>query len=138
MVKLFEHKKILTAGRLIAILSAVVLAASAFFPWGYTENVSVSGITGDGVITIGIGILACILIFIKRAPLWLSLILGAAGLAIGIIDFQTMQEAVKEIEGFVGKGLHMTIIASIGIVVGTFVEIIEERARLGLLYLDEK
>lgn len=134
--------KIFTAGRTIALIGAVLLAVSAFLPWGKSAHVSVTGIGGDGLIQISIGILAFLLLFIKRITIWFSLFLGVVGLAIGIIDFAAMYNAIQKVtEGEMGIGLYTTLGATAGIVVGTIVEIFEERSkklRKNLAYLDDE
>jgi hypothetical protein len=137
-----NHTKILTIGRTIAILSAILLGVSAFLPWGSSAYVSVDGMAGDGWITISIGLLAFILLFIKRISIWLSLFFGILALIIGIVDFNAMLKAIKLVtDGNMGMGLYTTLIASAGIVIGTIVEIIQERSKKlkkKLAYLDDE
>ncbi|MFH1533357.1 MAG: hypothetical protein ABID64_00290 [Nitrospirota bacterium] len=139
-----SKQKIFTAGRIIALLGATLLAISAFLPWGKSAYVSVSGTGGDGLIQISIGILAFLLLFIKRITIWFPLLLGVIGLAIGIIDFAVMYDAIqspKITEGEMGIGLYVTIGATGVIVLGTIIEIFEERnkkLKKNLAYLDDK
>lgn len=134
--------KIFTIGRTIALLGAILLAVSAFLPWGKSATASVTGVGGDGLIQISIGILAFLLLFIKRISIWFSLFLGAVGLTVGIIDYTVMNEAVQKVlEGEVGVGLYTTLCASVAIVIGTVVEIFQERSkklRKKLAYLDDE
>ncbi len=132
------RQEIFTGGRTIALISTIILGISAFLPWGKTEYVSVNGLSGDGVITISIGVLAFLLLFIKKISIWISLLIGAIGLTIGIIDFESMYQVTQQISGEVGIGLYMIVISSFGIVMGTIIEIIEERKKkLNLFYFDE-
>jgi hypothetical protein len=137
-----KHKEIFTIGRTIALLGAILLAVSAFLPWGASAYISVTGTGGDGLITIAIGILAFLLLFIKRITIWFSLFLGAVGLTIGIIDFVAMLNATKlVVEGVVGIGLYSNMLASLGIVIGTVIEIFQERSKkmkAKLAYLDDE
>ena len=136
MSKLKEE--VFTAGRTIALMSAILLGISAFLPWGQSPYVSVSGLTGDGLITVSIGILAFLLLFIKKISIWVSLMVGAMGFLVGMVDFFAMSDAVNQIDGTVGPGLYLTVISSIGIVIGTIVEIAEEKKKkLNLFYLDD-
>lgn len=134
--------KIFTIGRTIALVGAILLAVSAFLPWGKSAHVSVTGIGGDGLIQISIGILAFLLLFVKRITIWFSLFLGVVGLTIGIIDFVAMYNAIQKVtEGAMGIGLYTTLGATGGIVIGTIVEILEERnkkLRKNLAYLDDE
>ena len=136
-----KHNKIFTLGRSIALISAVVLALSAFFTWGSNDYASVNGLVGDGMITVTIGILAFLLLYIHRVTIWISLIIGLIGLGIGIIDFYAMYIAAHSIDGTVGIGLYAVVLGSSGIVVGTIIEIVEERSkklRDRLVYLDDE
>ena len=137
-----SEQRLFTVGRTIALIGAILLAVSAFLPWGKSAYVSVTGVEGDGLIQISIGILAFLLLFIRRITIWFSLFLGVAGLAIGIVDFVVMFDAVKKVtEGAVGIGLYTTLGATIGIVIGTIVEIFEERnkkLRKNRAYLDDE
>lgn len=131
-------QEIFTGGRTIALISTIFLGISAFLPWGKTAYVSVNGLSGDGVEIILIGVLAFLLLFIKKIPIWIPLFIGAIGLTIGIIDFEAMYQATKQISGEVGIGLYTVVISSFGIVIGTIIEIIEERKKkLNLFYFDK-
>lgn len=137
-----SKQRIFTAGRTIALLGAILLALSAFLPWGKSAYVSVTGMQGDGLIQISIGVLAFLLLFIKRITIWFSLFLGAVGLTIGTIDFAVMYDAIQKVtEGEVGIGLYTTLGATGVLVFGTIVEILEERNKQfkkNLAYLDDK
>lgn len=61
-------------GRLIAVISAVVLIIAAFLPWGSVLGLAVRGTEGDGVITIGLGIISIVLLLIKKVPVWVPII----------------------------------------------------------------
>ncbi len=120
------------------MIFAIFLAFSAVLPWGYTDNVSVTGLEGDGLITISVGLLAFLLLFVKRVTLWISLILGIIGSTIGLIDLFSMKEAVQSISGHVGPGIYMTVLFSFGIMFCVLLEIAEERGKkLKLFYVDE-
>lgn len=138
------EQRIFTAGRTIALIGATLLAISAFLPWGESAYVSVTGVSesGDGLIQISIGILAFLLLFIRRITIWFSLFLGLVGLTIGIVDYVVMYDAIQKVtEGKMGLGLYTTLGATGGIILGTIVEILEERNRKlkkKLAYLDDK
>jgi hypothetical protein len=134
--------KIFTAGRIIALVGAILLAVSAFLPWGSSATQTVSGMGGDGLIQVSIGILAFILLFIKRITIWFSLFLGVVALTIGVVDFVAMYKALpNHVDGAMGIGLYTTLGATAGLVAGTIVEIIQERSkrlRKNLAYLDDE
>lgn len=131
------RKEILTAGRGVALASTLLLITSGFLPWGYTKYVSVAGTAGDGVIIIGIGVVAFLMLFFKKIHRWVSLICGIGGLVIGIIDFVAMRGAVSQFSGYVGTGLYLTVLSSLGVVVGIVIEIMQERKKMNLFYLDK-
>lgn len=106
-------------GRILAMLSSAALAIAAFLPWASAREVNISGIEGDGLITIAVAILSLIILFIRRIPISVSLILGLVALTISILDFVQTGKAVVEIGGKVGYGVHISILASLGIVIGT-------------------
>lgn len=93
-----------------------------------------TGIVGDGWIIIAIGILAFLLLFIKSVHVWISFALGVTGLIVGVMDFQAMSKITKIISGEIGSGLYLTIIASIGMVIGTAIEMYDDRKRRKNLY----
>ncbi len=137
-LKKLTSEVVFTKGRGLALLFSVLLVASGFLPWGYTDNVSVAGLEGDGLITISIGVLAFLLLFVKRIALWVSLILGIIAFIVGVIDMTTMYRAVQAISGDVGSGIYLTLVSSAGIVLGVIVENFEEKKKMNLFYVDEE
>ncbi len=131
-------EEIFTVGRGIVLVSAVFLVASAFMTWGYTSSASVTGLAGDGTITRLIGITAFLLVFVKRVHILFSLLLGFICLGISVNSFIELKPVLESFSGNVGNGLYITILASVGLMHGTVVEIIEEkRKKLKLFYLDD-
>lgn len=133
------NKIILTRGRTAALLAAAALALSAFLPWGYNENVMVTGLDGDGFIVIGLGILAFLMLFIKKIPIMINLLIAGMGLFLGFTVYDGMYTATKIIKGQIGFGIYLTIIASILMILGIIVEIFDERKKRkqNLYYADE-
>ncbi|MFA5820760.1 MAG: hypothetical protein WC873_01490 [Candidatus Gracilibacteria bacterium] len=115
----------------IVALSAVVLIAGAFFAWGQTPNYSALGINGDGLITIGLGALAILFLIIdlisEKIPPWVPLIFGILALAIGLIDYNAISTKVEPYNGSVGPGIYLTLIASLGIITGSILDIYRSR-----------
>ncbi len=131
------HHKIFSVGREIALVSAVLLIISAFLYWGHTPTASLRGIEGDGKITIILGLLAFIFLFIRRISLLISLALGLLALAIGIVVMVEVCKVVNEVPGTkTGIGLYTGIVASLGIIVGTIGDMLRKR-KDKLFYLDE-
>ncbi|MBT7737062.1 hypothetical protein HN709_05235 [Candidatus Peregrinibacteria bacterium] len=85
--KIKFHHKVLTKGREIAIVFALILIISTFLPWGQTEVASVTGLKGDGQYVIGIGFLAFGLLFVKKFPKMIAYLLALALLALGAYYF---------------------------------------------------
>ncbi len=121
-------------GRIIGLISAVVLGIGSVMPWGENIAGTVNGLDGDGVITLGIAIIAIVLLLIKKVPLWIPLVLGVLAAAIGIIDLSNMsdvnQELGLELEGNpfaelakveVKAGLYVLIAGAIGLIIGPIV-----------------
>lgn len=138
-VKKTAHKKVFTRGRTAALLSAAALTVSAFLPWGYNENVMVTGLDGDGFIVIGLGILAFLMLFIKRIPIIINLVIAGMGLILGFTVYGDMYTATKIINGQIGIGIYLTITASILMILAVTVEIFDERKqrKQNLYYADE-
>lgn len=144
-MKLMEHNikkiktEILTLGRGIALISALFLVISAFMTWGYTDYASVTGGLGDGMITRIIGVAAFVFLFIKRINIWASLVLGLISLGISINDYISLTAVLKTLSGNVGSGMYVTILSSVGLVLGTVIEMIyEKKNKLKLFYIDEQ
>lgn len=122
----------------MALFGSMLLAISAFLPWGSTEYVSVNGLHGDGVYTVSLGVLAFLLLFIRRVPIFISFIFGAAGMAIGVIDMLAMAKATEPLSGSVGNGLYITVVSGFIVVLGVIIEtILERKKKINLFYLDD-
>ena len=115
----------------IAIVSIAIIIIGAVFPWGHTMDFSVKGFEGDGILTIGIGLVALAVIFVKRKPNAVTFVLGMAALMIGTIDFYGMTNAndglnltvanssvAEMVKISIGTGLYLTIFGALGLVAG--------------------
>ncbi|MBU1152299.1 hypothetical protein KJ632_05785 [Patescibacteria group bacterium] len=119
------YKGISDAGRLVAIISAILIIIGAFLPWISTAaGSSETGISGDGIITFVAGVLTLIFMFYRGRPHVFALLLGVISATVGITDMIMMSNAMEGINGSVGIGLYFTIIAGIGIFIGTTMEIL--------------
>ena len=115
---------------LIVAVSAILLIFAAFLTWGETSRFATSGLVGDGVITIAIGVVAIVLLIIDivyHVSAWIPLFLGAIALVVGGIDFYAMFNAVEKFSGKVGMGLYLTVIASAGIILGAIIDLVRNR-----------
>ena len=124
-------QSILTIGRTIALVSAILLIVSACMKWGHILNEEVyafaRGYEGDGKITIILGLFAFILLFIRKIPIWVSLILGIAALAVGVVVLNSINDAIRTSSDFgANAGIYLSLIASAGIIVGSIVEMVRK------------
>jgi len=111
----------------------------AFLPWAKIMGMfSVAGTDGDGMFTLIAGALAIAAIFVKKIPIWVTLILGV--IILGIMGYdgyqmysQTGGTEMGEFAGgenpfagmdliSIGIGAYMTVLGGIGIVVGAIME----------------
>ena len=116
--------------KIIIAISAILLIVAAFLSWGATPSFEATGLSGDGLITIGVGVVAIILLIIDmiyRVPAWIPLILGIIALVIGGVDFNAMLGTVEKFDGKVGMGLYLTVIASAGIILGSIIDLVRNR-----------
>lgn len=140
--KVTTFKPAMPIGRNLALIGALGLGIASFLAWGEVADVSVSGMEGDGVITLVLAILCLAFLFIKKVPLWIVAILGAVAEAIGIIDFIEMNKVANDINGTlnsingaegmtlsssVGIGLYITIVAAGLIVIGSLIQLFQNR-----------
>ncbi|MFA5948454.1 MAG: hypothetical protein WC806_05850 [Candidatus Gracilibacteria bacterium] len=125
------HKKLATlagissAGHAVALFSGILLIVGSILSWGVTQNGHlVNGLTGDGKITLVLGILTILSIVIGKGPHIFALIFGIASSIIGIVDFIEMTSVAKTVYGAVGFGLYLSVLAGMGIFVGAIMETI--------------
>lgn len=93
-----------SAWRWVVLLSIALTAVAAFLPWVSVLGISVSGINGDGQITLGLtglGILTWYWVGLKRWVSILSSVLGALVCFIGFYDLNS----------FAAGGLYLTVLA---------------------------
>ncbi|MBI5753719.1 hypothetical protein HZA40_01075 [Candidatus Peregrinibacteria bacterium] len=129
-------------GRYAAILGAVLVAVGAFLPWGKVNDVITTGMDGDGIITLVGAILVLIALFIRKIPLWVSMIIGLVIVAIGIAQTFSISQKIDEIKsifassligpninGRIDFGVYLTILGSTIIVFGTLIQWIKNRKK---------
>ncbi|MCX6735427.1 MAG: Ig-like domain-containing protein [Candidatus Peregrinibacteria bacterium] len=127
-MKLKEKILLLEIEELVAVISAFLLVAAVFLPWGKTENVNILGIEGkDSMITIGMGLMTLVLLLVKRISIIVPLFFGLFTLFIGGYDFVKMEKVTTALNGQVGIGLYLTIIASFGVIVGAAINAIRKK-----------
>ncbi|MGZ8738638.1 MAG: hypothetical protein ACXWW7_15855 [Nocardioides sp.] len=117
-----------TTPQRVSAVAIIVVAVAAFLPWVSIFGISISGIRGDGVITLilallGAGVLATrtgLLEQVKipeKAGLIAFIVLAALVTLIGLID----------LNGAAAIGLYLTILGGIAWVVGAVWELKETK-----------
>jgi hypothetical protein len=75
--------------RALTVVGGVLVAVGAVLPWATVLGfVSVSGLSGDGLLALGLGTLIAVMAFLRTAPVLLSL---AALAAVGLYAFELAQ-----------------------------------------------
>lgn len=113
--------------QMMGMLGALIVIVGAFLSWAVSPSITVKGTDGDGTITLALAALAIVFLWIKKIPAWVSAILGAIILAVGIIDFSQVNEAVKLDNGTVGIGLYLTIGGGFVLLIGSIWQFIHNR-----------
>lgn len=129
-------------GRYAAFLGAILVIIGAFLPWGKVNDVITTGLDGDGVLTLIGAVVIFIMLFIKKIPLWVSMIVGILIGAIGIAQTFSISEKISEIKsmfassligpninGRIDFGVYLTIVGAAFIVFGTFIQWIKNRKK---------
>lgn len=109
-------------------IAIIVVALAAFLPWVSVFGFSVSGIRGDGMITLILALLGAALLAIRtglldqvkvpaRAGLIASLVLAGLVTLIGLLDMN----------GAAAIGLYLTLFGGIAWVVGAALELKDAR-----------
>jgi hypothetical protein len=94
--------------RSLTLIAAAIVAAGSFLPWVQVLGISVSGIQGDGVLTLIGATLATALAFIARR--WASIsviVLGALCLGVVLNDWTN----------FAGIGIFVTLAGSVTLII---------------------
>ena len=111
----------------------------AFLPWAKIMGMfSVAGTDGDGMFTLIAGALAIAAIFVKKIPIWVTLLLGVIVLGVMGYDGYKMYDSSGSMGDpamgmgespfgemdlvSIGIGAYMTVLGGIGIVVGAIME----------------
>jgi hypothetical protein len=125
-----KELKQFSTGKKVALGSAILLGLAAFLPWGTALGlISISGMEGDGKITIGIAVIAIVLLLIKKVPVWIVTILGILATVIGVVDYSSMSDVTNEISASVGIGIYLTVAAGAGMIVGTIMEMVASKKK---------
>ncbi|WP_374454464.1 hypothetical protein [Nocardioides sp.] len=110
-------------------IAIVVVALAAFLPWVSIFGIGISGIRGDGVLTLILAILGAVALAIRvgllpqvkvpaRASLIASLVFSGLVTLIGLLDMN----------GAAAIGLYLTLFGGIAWVVGAVLELKDAKA----------
>ena len=129
-------------GRYAAALGSLLVIVGAFLPWGSVDNVVITGVDGDGIITLVAAVVVLVSVGIKRIPLLFSSILGVIVASIGVAQTFSISQKIEEIKtifassligpninGRIDFGVYLTILGSALIVFGTFIQWIKNRKK---------
>lgn len=107
----------------VFLASVALLVIGAFLPWVNMGLFSVSGVEGDGVITLILAIIAIIIYFtLKKKPKVVkitTIIAGAVSLIITFVSFSNIGELPF---GSFGGGLILTAVGAIGLIISGFLK----------------
>ena len=106
-------------GRTIGIVSAVLLGTTAFLPW--FDDIKIWSAHGETVFYLAI--VSIILFLIRKIPPHVPFVLGCIALYEGyksLLDTATNGSEVS-------IGMHLSLIAALGIAAGAIVQIVKDR-----------
>ena len=112
----------------VSAISILVVALAAFLPWVSVLGFSVSGISGDGALTLILAVLGAVSLATRtglldqvkiprRAGVIASLVFAALVALIGLLDMN----------GAAANGLYLTLLGGIAWVVGAALELKESK-----------
>ncbi len=129
-------------GRYVAAFGALLIIIGAFMPWGKVDDSIITGIDGDGMITLVTAIAILVLLLMKRISLLISTLLGALIAAIGVAQTFSISQKIEEIKtifassligpninGRIDFGVYLTILGSALVVFGAFIQWIKNRKK---------
>ncbi|QGN07342.1 hypothetical protein Hrd1104_08510 [Halorhabdus sp. CBA1104] len=122
----------------IALGSVAAVTIGAFLPWitasAFGTSVSVNGIDGDGVFTLGMAIVAAVLVVARNWDRINTFAIGGLGVlitafsilyivdpAFGIEESGAMAEAAKEMLN-PGIGLYVTLLGGVGLIAASVLD----------------
>ncbi len=121
-----KEQWIISISAALLIIGAVLSWVSSYLSFGGLVSMTrtISGLTTQiGYFTGGVGIVIFVMFFLKKTPKLTSIILGALTGIISLLYLYYIKfvpKGILELKGSPGIGLYLTIIASIGLVMGGF------------------
>lgn len=115
-----------------ALILCALLVIGSLGPWARIFGLSVSGIDGDGILTLGLAVIATAATLVVRsspqAPRfrahWIAAAASALALLVAVYDTLDVSTTSGEIAGetvraYVGWGLWMTLLAALTLTIAT-------------------
>lgn len=129
-------------GRHAAIIGAIIVCIGAFLSWGTVDNVTVTGMDGDGKLTFTMALIALVILFIRKISIWWPISLGVVAEAIGVIQNINMDAEIAalknifassltgpNINGYIGVGVYLTMVGAALIIFASLFQWIKNRKR---------
>lgn len=126
-------------GRNVSLIAALFLATSVLSTWGAVLSVDatgaekivdVSGLSGnDGFLLLALAIITLVVVSLRALPFWIPLGIGLVALFFSFCDFLSVSETIKELNGELGAGIYLTFIASLGIILGSLMQYLQEKKK---------
>lgn len=130
------------SGRYAAMAGALVVMVGSFLEWGTADGITYMGMDSDGRFTFTLGLIALLALFIKRIPLWLSIVLGVIIEVLGVIQSVNINAGIAELKGLfassltgpqitgsIGIGVYLTIVGAALIVFGGLFQWLKNRRK---------
>ncbi|RZL69796.1 MAG: hypothetical protein EOP29_24940 [Rhodococcus sp. (in: high G+C Gram-positive bacteria)] len=110
----------------VAAVSMLVVVLGSFLPWVSVFGISVSGIRGDGAITLLLALAGLALLAVTAGVFGPAKDLGKAGaIAMIVLAGITVLIGLVDMSGMAAIGLYLTLFAGIGWLVGAIWDVVE-------------
>lgn len=105
----------LTLPQRISLGAAAVVALSAFLPWASVLGISISGINGDGVITLVLALAGAGLLLFTAGAIGSTAKTGGKAANIGLIVIAGLISLIGliDLSSFTAIGLYLTLLAGL-------------------------
>lgn len=108
------------------LASAVAVLVGSVGPWATFGPFTKNGLSGDGAITLALGLLVLVAVVVRRAPLGV-LVAGAFVALIGIVDTVDVTAADQLLAPSPGWGVLLTAAAGLSVVAWAVVQLARRR-----------
>jgi hypothetical protein len=108
-----------TTPKLVSVVGFGGIILGAFLPWAKSASISATGIDGDGLVTLVLGVVGAILMlfwaYARHAAV--ALVFAGVAFAVGVYNLQNIMGTETGfglvIQTRVGEGLWLTVVASL-------------------------